>query len=53
MKKPKKTRWMGTFEELKNSVPTKALLIMAKQLEWRNEDYRFTVQISDGYLLVW
>ena len=41
----------GTFEEIFEEVPTKAISMMLA-LE-KDEDYVFTVDIQNGYLLVW
>lgn len=41
----------GTFEEIVDKVPTKAISMMVSQN--RDVDYVFTVDIQNGFLLVW
>ena len=41
----------GTFDEIVNKVPTKAISMMVSQN--RGADYVFTVDIQNGYLMVW
>jgi hypothetical protein len=53
MKKERKPQWQGTFKAIKGMVPSKAIQLMKSQLDFRSEDYVFTVQITNGYLLVW
>lgn len=52
-KKKQITKWQGTYEELKQIVPSKAIQIMANRLEFLEEDYVFTVIIEQGFLLIW
>jgi hypothetical protein len=42
---------IGTFEEIKNKVPTKAVKMMISAN--RKESHIFTVDVQYGFLLVW
>ena len=41
----------GTFNQIVDKVPTKAISMMVSQN--RDADYVFTVDIQNGYLMVW
>jgi len=41
----------GTFNEIVDKVPTKAISMMLSQK--RDDNYIFTVDVQNGYLLVW
>jgi hypothetical protein len=41
----------GTFDQIVDLVPTRAIIMMLEQ--GRGKDYVFTVDIQNGYLLVW
>jgi hypothetical protein len=41
----------GIFDELVDKVPTKAISMML--IQKRDKSYVFTVDVQNGYLLVW
>ena len=41
----------GTFDELVDKVPTKVISLMLTQK--RDKSYVFTVDVQNGFLLVW
>ena len=41
----------GTFNEIFDKIPTKAISMMLSQK--RDDNYIFTVDMQNGYLLVW
>ena len=45
------TKIKGTFDQLVDKVPTQAISLMLSQN--RDTQYVFTIDIQNGYLLVW